>query len=575
MLDDRWKTIADDYVEPGIVQGFDKVWPDCEHRVRAELEHESAVAQTKLPRQIEQAEKEVRWHEKFDDYLREELMKAKRVMIDRWSKFYCWATFIFWWSVAIGEMFAFPVIYRDIFDLPLSIGWALSPLFPAASLFVKFIKYEDLSEKEKCRFRTVIFWIWVITLGMFIIPFIISRALVLRWQHSASILSLSGSSSGNSLFSFSLTTMIFGWLWGMTTVVGMAIIHSRFRDPATRVNNLEGEIQVNREPTKQVTEVYTTLLAELRTVNTRIKCMVLAVEGYLKNTIYKQLLERRRIAVKEMHPYLFSDEAAPQNGKSQGTTAGATLALVAALLLSAMSCAYSQDIFFVQDVGRTSAEQEFQGFGQVVLAMSAGATITLFGSDGSQCFQGTIENTYETKQLRQRQAIIDQARPVYQKIQARPSDVRDYATVLADILPRVSSSTLLIIQGKPLYRLDPINWDERIPSVSWAFHPASPLGEKALSSATVRFRAVILFSPTDFVSPNHRAELNRFWKILLGRLNGMLVLFTTDTKAVTALIPKPTPMQKELQPDFPTIPETERYAPLKLIGVTRLGVAGP
>jgi hypothetical protein len=575
MLDEKLKSIADEYVEPGIIRGFDKVWPDCEERVTAELEHESVVVQAKLPRRIEQAEKDVRWHEKFDEYLKEEMVKAKRVMLDRWSRFYCWITSIVWWSVAVGEMFIFPWFYRNVFDVPLHIGAAFSPLFPAASLFVKFIHYDDLSEEKRRLFRRSIFWIWLITLAAFSIPFLICRTLVQEWQRHADTFSLSDSSSGFSwLFVCELLTMIALWLWGMASVIGMAIVNGRFRAPATRVENLEKEIQTNKGRLQQATEVFTNLSAELKTVTSKIKCQILAVKSYLQNVVFKQKEDRRMNILKAMHPYLFQEETAPSNGKTHAS-AGAALALIGMLLAGAMSHAQAQDIFFVQDVSRTSVEQDFQGLGQVVLAMPAGATITLFGSDGAQWVQGSIEDTYEAKQLRQRQALVGQARPFYQRIQARPSTVRDYATVLADILPRVTSNSLLIVQGRPLYRLDPVNWDEKIPSVSWAFHADSPFGERALAPAPARFRAAVIFSPGDFVSPNHRSEIQRFLQILIGRLNGALVLFTTDARTVAALVSRPVASQRDAQPGLPPVSEAERRAPLKLTGATRLGVAEP
>ena len=111
-----------------------------------------------------------------------------------------------------------------------------------------------------------------------------------------------------------------------------------------------------------------------------------------------------------------------------------------------------------------------------------------------------------------------------------------------------------------------------IPSLSWAFHRASPFGEQALTPARAKFRAAIVFAADDFVSPNHRAALQRFWRVLLARLQGELVLFTTDASGLPALL---TAAPAEESPSSAVqVSEAERSAPLQLEGVIRLGVSG-
>lgn len=227
----------------------------------------------------------------------------------------------------------------------------------------------------------------------------------------------------------------------------------------------------------------------------------------------------------------------------------------------------------IQDVTRTSVEKDFQGFGKVVLGMPGGASLTLFGSDGVEYVHGSIEkDTYQGKELRQRQALIGQGRALYLRIKERPSDVRDYASAMAEVLPRMKGDAVLILQGKPLYKMGSVSWDRRIPSLSWAFNPVSPFGEGALAPAPARFRAAIVFSPEDFVNPNHRAEVQHFWTVLLSRLNGDLVLFTTDPEALPRLLAEPGSSAGRSRADLQVTP-SERNASLRLDEVTLLEMA--
>jgi len=242
--------------------------------------------------------------------------------------------------------------------------------------------------------------------------------------------------------------------------------------------------------------------------------------------------------------------------------------MAAAALLGASRLSAQPAIFFIQDVAPTSAERDFQGFGKAVVAMPPGASITLFGSDRSEYFHGSIEkDSYQSRQQRQRMGLIGQARQVYTKIREQPGEMRDYASVLAEVIPRMKADALLILQGMPFYKRGPIDFSERIPSISWVFSPASPFGPGAIPPAPVRFRATVLFDPEDFASPNHRMEIQRFWAILFERLNGSLCFFTTDREAIPALLAG---IAGEQRVDLRNLTPEEKNAPLKLEGVSQL-----
>ena len=89
----------------------------------------------------------------------------------------------------------------------------------------------------------------------------------------------------------------------------------------------------------------------------------------------------------------------------------------------------------------------------------ATGSVVVYGSDGRQGISGRIEETFLAKQKAQQRKLISEGRQFYLAIQqGRAEGVRDYATALAEILPRITEGSLVVLQGKPLYRRDPIDW---------------------------------------------------------------------------------------------------------------------
>lgn len=159
---DELNRMVENAVELGTAKEFEAVWPDVERWGQAILTSEIEFKNETLPLQIEQVKKKVEFVEKRRESLLSDLEKTKQAIVDGWNRFYHWATFIFWVLVLIGETLAFPYIYRDVFDMPLLVGFGFCALFPAASLFVKGIFYGDLSEQGKRLFRKVLSAIWAI-----------------------------------------------------------------------------------------------------------------------------------------------------------------------------------------------------------------------------------------------------------------------------------------------------------------------------------------------------------------------------------------------------------------------------
>jgi len=597
--DNELQHLVESYVERGVAEGFEQVWPDAERRVRAILGTRVAFRNETLPRQIEQAKRKVESGEKCHEGFREDLAKVKQSMLDGWSGVYYWATLILWILITGGEMLAFPVVYRDVFDMPLNVGSLFCFVFPAASLFVKGVLYKDLSERWKRLFRRIRFGLWGISVVVFTFSFLTARTFILDNQRQMAALSLSGSSGTNFLIPLQLISFIGLWFFGLTTAIGLAILHDYYRQPKDRLDLMEGELCAADQQLREHTTAYTDLVREAEGSKSLIEDKVLAVKNALQTLILQEekrisamLYQEKEKMFRRRYPRLFVDMAplaegsqtegkvrgtqvnGRRNGKAKVAGIGATLALAVMVLAGPRVASTAPNVFIIQDIARSPdvVEKDFQGFGRVVLEMPVGGTVTLFGSDGVEYIQGCIDGTYTGKIQRQRQALIGQGRAFYQRIQQRQfsKNPRDYASAIAEIVPRMQADAILILQGKPLYMVDPVTWDERIPSISWAFHPASPFGERAIKPAPVRFRAVAIFAPDDFVSPNHRAEIERFWRILFGRLNGDLVLFTTDAGAVVTLLSQPGISTNGPRPDMPG--EQERNAPLRLEGVTRLGI---
>ena len=476
-----------------------------------------------------------------------------------WWRFYSPLALVLWLAVAFGEAVVFPQIYRDAYDLPLHIGYAFAALFPAISLLVKGLIYNDLSVDGKRRFTRVLWYILGASAAAFVFTFPVARALSLQSQRQMATLSLSGQGAGSDpLLALQIVSFIALWILGVAIATGLALYHANHRRPKARAENTEAELRVTEEQLQEATAVYTRLLQEQQEVESKMESQILTA----RNEFFTAVLKRKeeRMVLERLYPRIFQPVAPSSNGKAGAAKVGAALALLAALLAGPVA---AQEVFMVQDLTRTSVEKDFQGFGQVVLGLPQGASVTLFGSDGAQYLHGRADGGYENKVLRQKQALIGQGRAVYQKIQAQPSGVRDWATALAEILPRMNGDAILVLQGKPLYKRGTVDWDGMIPGMSWAFHPASPFGEGALAPAPVRFRAAIVFVPEDFESPNHRMELQRFWTVLLSRLNGDLALFTTDAAALPRLLTErgrqPAGTQAHLK-----VPSAEREGYLKL-----------
>jgi hypothetical protein len=563
------------FIERGLRVGFEELWPECEQYLRTVLQRLKAEVLSRLPRKIQQAEQKVSTLERHRAYVLEKLNETKAALLEGWSPFYYWLTLVFWGAVTLGDAGVFPLIYQDAFGLPWKVGLAFAAVFPAVSLIIaKGSFYGDLSEWGKRRFRKIVHGVVLISLVCFSIFFILTRALMLAMGRQS--LSLSGPTGGPDWATIAqVVSMTSLWLLGLSIAIALSLMHSKYRNPREQVAKLEKELPQVEGELQVATEAYTELEVRYQTVHAEVEEQVLEAKYQLYTEIEKRKEELRMNLQKELYPYLFDPPSpAPAAGNGKVRQGLKTLSALGLLVLSSWAApAQSQEVFLIQDLSRAAVEPDFQHFGRLVLALPGGASIRLFGSDGVQYVQGAIEDTYPMQQQRQRQTLIGQGRAFYQKIQAEPVPVRDYATCLADILPRLERNALLILQGKPLYRLDPIDWEGRIPGLSWAFHSASPFGESALNPSSSPFRAALVFAAGDLLGPNHRAAMQRFWSLLLARLNGDLVLFTTDFEAVIALVARHEDGSSLPRPDLTQISEAERRAPLKLEGAPRLGVA--
>ena len=240
--DNELQHLVESYVERGVAEGFEQVWPDTERMVRAILEMRVAFRNETLPRQIEQAKRKMdstkKWHEGF----KEDLIKVKQAMLDGWSEIYYWATLILWIFITGGETLAFPFLYRDVFDMPLLVGFGFCAIFPALSFIVKGVFYKDLSERWKCLFRRILVGVLVTSAVVFTFSFLTARAFILDSQRQMVALSLSGSSGNDLLMPLQWGSFIALWFFGLTTAIGLALLHDQYRHPKNRLGLIEDEL---------------------------------------------------------------------------------------------------------------------------------------------------------------------------------------------------------------------------------------------------------------------------------------------------------------------------------------------
>ena len=133
-------------------RGFEAVWGELSLWLENELLTKVESAKENLERLFEQTEKEVAYWDREINLLQGELTHANQVLREGWSPFNKWLTFVLFWLVLMGETLSFPFIYRDVFDMPLIVGFGFAALFPGASIFIKGTVYSNLSERSRQRF---------------------------------------------------------------------------------------------------------------------------------------------------------------------------------------------------------------------------------------------------------------------------------------------------------------------------------------------------------------------------------------------------------------------------------------
>jgi len=575
-LNHRIQEVVAEYVPTGVDRGVDGVWPDVECRVRSLAEEEVEFRNATLPLQIEQAHTKVKVIEEHRENLLAERNRIRMAQIDGEGKFSWWSTKVGWGALVLAELVLFPWVLQEALGLPIYSGILYGFVFYAISLVAKGY-YTALNASDRERFFKLLVNAVKASLPVFVICVTTSRVLNIAAGQSNFQLQPSGGGLQSSLTWWQWGTLIGLWVLGASSGCVLACVSARYRHPDAKLRLIERDLRQTEEELREATADYVGPVREKKENEGLVENSVLAAKNMLNAVVLYEKGRKERIQ-KVCPAYFSPPQSLPESsdGRTAATRIGATVAMVLFLLFSPMIAFGDLQVFIVQDVTRSAeaVEQDFECFARTTWAMPPGE-LTLWGSDGIEYARGTVEKTYSGKMQRQRQELLNQGKAFYLKLKEHPGKVRDYATALSEILSRptgAADQVLLIILGSPLYCLGPVDWSSRIPSLSWAFHAASPFGEKSLLSAQARFKAAMIFRTEDFVTPGHRLALQKWWAVFLQRINGNLILFTADTEALSDILSRIDSIPDRPRGELLDVPPSERIAPLRLEEVRPLGI---
>jgi hypothetical protein len=572
----RIQEIVAGFVPIGVERGVDVVSPDLERRVRLLAEEEVQFRNATLPIQIEQAYAKVKAIEEHRENLLAERNRIRMAQIDGEGKFSWWSTKIGWGALVLAELVLFPWVLQEALGFPIYSGILYGFVFFAISLVAKGF-YTSLNASDRERFFRFLVNAVKASLPVFVICVTSSRVLNIAASQPNFQLQPSGFGAVFSLTGWQWGTLIGLWVLGASSGCVLACVSSRYRNPDAKLRLIDKGLRQTEKELCKATDDYTGPLREKQEIEGLVENSILAAKSMLNAVV---LYEReRKERLQKMCPSYFSPpQILPESSDGKATAArlGTTVAVALLLLFSPMIAFADLQVFVVQDITRPAeaVDRDFECFARTAWAMPSGE-LTLWRSDGIEYVRGTIEKTYSGKMQRQRQEILNQGRAFYLKLKGHPGKIRDYPTVLSEILSRPTGAAdqiLLIILGSPLYSLGSVDWNSRVPSLSWAWHTASPFGEKSLLPAQARFKAAMIFRTEDFVTPGHRLALQKWWAVFFQRINGSLILFTADAEALSEIISRIDSIPDRPRGELLDIPPAERNAPLRLEEVRPLGI---
>lgn len=561
--------------------------PDIQHRT------------TYLPSRIEKWRARLTYLSERRAELVSKVHELANVLYTKTGKLYLVICALLWLPMINAELQLYPTIVSDYFDVPwdslVGLGLAVAGL---AVIGVRVFLIRQ-SETVQRVFETLTY---IFALLIFIVLAIIGGLMQISTNNENAIPSLDASLFSNPDAVMQGAIFLCVGLITLFVATGLAIAFGKNRDPAGRIADIERDISKIDEELATLTEqveadeqdhgdadAFKTRHEQLG--DSWVHQIYHVITEYNEERQREQDAERERtrqafhkekretmeqhFRQQEEELYGKSIEGTThtqrQNGRSTPRGGLGSLLIVIASLFSSIAVEAGERVILIQDMSipKTEVEEAYGAFAQLVLNLPVGSSVMVYGSDARHYGAGTIEGTSKVKIRMSRSRLIGRGKQLFRSMQSEPRQIRDFPTALAEILPQINQpGTILLIKSSPLYRRGDIDFTGRVPNDAFLVNSDSPFS--ALQPAPIAFRVVILYDTQDFLSPNHRASIQRFWSMWVGRLNGHLVMFTSNQTIMENLL-ESVPPQPKGAPVFPALSDDAVSTKLKLTSATALG----